>query len=86
MAAQTDENDRGPSPVIAALIAHQRADLLALHQEARARALPPIRGARGADRNQPCPCGSGRKAKRCCGLPPGRGGATSSEEIPTPGP
>ncbi len=22
-------------------------------------------------RNEPCPCGSGRKAKRCCGVPRG---------------
>lgn len=23
----------------------------------------------GSDRNSPCPCGSGRKFKRCCGAP-----------------
>lgn len=39
----------------------------------------PVRGAaephpvRGADRNQPCPCGSGRKWKKCCGATRQRG-------------
>jgi hypothetical protein len=31
---------------------------------ARSRALPMT----GADRNKPCSCGSGKKAKNCCGL------------------
>lgn len=29
-------------------------------------------------RNEPCPCGSGRKAKRCCGV---RGGGPSEESL-----
>lgn len=28
---------------------------------------PPIR-MKGSDRNKPCPCGSGLKLKRCCGV------------------
>jgi hypothetical protein len=28
---------------------------------------PPERAARKIDRNEPCPCGSGKKYKRCCG-------------------
>jgi len=27
----------------------------------------PAEGAGGASRNQPCPCGSGKKHKKCCG-------------------
>ncbi|MFZ4580273.1 MAG: SEC-C metal-binding domain-containing protein [Myxococcota bacterium] len=29
--------------------------------------MQPARGTRGPGRNEPCPCGSGRKYKRCCG-------------------
>lgn len=28
---------------------------------------PPAEAAGGASRNQPCPCGSGKKHKKCCG-------------------
>jgi len=34
----------------------------------RATGRPPIR-MKGSDRNKPCPCGSGRKLKNCCGVP-----------------
>ena len=27
----------------------------------------PLRGARPLGRNDPCPCGSGKKYKKCCG-------------------
>lgn len=27
----------------------------------------PIKGGAGVDRNAPCPCGSGKKYKKCCG-------------------
>ena len=44
-----------------------------LHQH-RIRALTPREPLRRADtpeRNQPCPCGSGKKYKKCCGAPAG---------------
>jgi len=28
----------------------------------------PLRSSGNAERNQPCGCGSGKKAKRCCGM------------------
>ncbi len=31
-------------------------------------------------RNDPCPCGSGKKFKRCCGTTPGEGSGNASEE------
>jgi uncharacterized protein YecA (UPF0149 family) len=30
-------------------------------------AMPVVRGHRKVGRNDPCPCGSGKKYKRCCG-------------------
>jgi uncharacterized protein len=36
-------------------------------QGAGSRAVPPARAAREPGRNAPCPCGSGRKYKNCCG-------------------
>ena len=33
----------------------------------RGQALPPLAQSQRAGRNDPCPCGSGRKYKRCCG-------------------
>ena len=33
-----------------------------------ARRLPPRRSATKVGRNDPCPCGSGKKYKKCCGL------------------
>tara|TARA_R110002073_G_scaffold172365_1_gene329498 strand:- start:1759 stop:2637 length:879 start_codon:yes stop_codon:yes gene_type:complete len=35
----------------------------------KARAVQPDRGAAKVGRNEPCPCGSGRKFKKCCGQP-----------------
>jgi preprotein translocase subunit SecA len=32
-------------------------------------ALKPIEAAEKVSRNAPCPCGSGKKYKRCCGMP-----------------
>lgn len=29
---------------------------------------PSIRKMKGKDRNKPCPCGSGKKCKKCCGI------------------
>lgn len=29
----------------------------------------PIHGEAKPDRNEPCPCGSGKKYKKCCGKP-----------------
>ncbi|MCE5278129.1 MAG: SEC-C domain-containing protein [Planctomycetaceae bacterium] len=29
--------------------------------------VPPIKGHEQVDRNAPCPCGSGKKYKKCCG-------------------
>ncbi len=29
----------------------------------------PVRVAPKVGRNEPCPCGSGKKAKRCCAIP-----------------
>ena len=31
-------------------------------------AFPEVRRMKGKDRNRPCPCGSGKKYKKCCGL------------------
>jgi uncharacterized protein len=64
-----------------ALPAKDRADFLAvlplvlglIHHKLRGRADPfaalatARRGGRKVGRNEPCPCGSGRKYKRCCG-------------------
>jgi SEC-C motif len=36
----------------------------------------------GADRNQPCPCGSGQKAKRCCARNVVRGMHTDPRGMP----
>lgn len=33
------------------------------------RKLTPIRGGQDPSRNEPCPCGSGNKFKKCCGAP-----------------
>jgi preprotein translocase subunit SecA len=32
--------------------------------------MDPIVGGRLPGRNEPCPCGSGHKFKKCCGKPP----------------
>jgi uncharacterized protein len=46
---------------------HSRAPLERLAAREREPA-PALRAARGnAGRNDPCPCGSGRKYKKCCG-------------------
>lgn len=66
------------------LLAHADADLKKLVDE-RTRSRPPVPGpdARGvpAGRNDPCPCGSGRKVKKCCGRPAaGRPGSPHPQE------
>ena len=43
----------------------QMLDLASTHAQPRG---PTTRAAGGVGRNQPCPCGSGKKYKRCCGL------------------
>jgi len=43
----------------------------------------PTAGPRGRERNQPCPCGSGRKWKKCCGRRP-RGSLDPSAPCPEP--
>lgn len=43
----------------------QMLDLASAHAPPRT---PATRAARDVGRNQPCPCGSGKKYKRCCGL------------------
>ena len=32
--------------------------------------LIPLRKALSTDRNEPCPCNSGKKSKKCCNTPP----------------
>ena len=57
------------------IIVHMAAGLLAAYRhfrekrQALANSLPhePLRTARKVGRNDPCPCGSGKKYKRCCG-------------------
>ena len=40
--------------------------------------LEPVRRAVACGRNEPCPCGSGRKYKRCCRSDRGAGTRTAS--------
>jgi uncharacterized protein len=42
---------------------------LPFRREARDRGSIPVRHGRKVGRNEPCPCGSGRKYKHCCGAP-----------------
>ena len=51
--------------LIEALRIGQRGVLRRLHDDAK-RAETSRASPRGRLRNKPCPCGSGRKAKRCC--------------------
>jgi hypothetical protein len=37
-----------------------------VHSNAQSRPVPTVRSARKVGRNEPCPCGSGQKFKRCC--------------------
>lgn len=46
-----------------------KADRLAHAQAAQRRSQPYERGGVKIGRNDPCPCGSGKKYKRCCGVP-----------------
>ena len=71
-----DEIDHGPVPDNIDEIRQGSADLIprvlpALRKLAQMRAERPQTHApapRKTGRNQPCPCGSGKKYKRCCGL------------------
>ncbi len=47
------------------------ADILARGGEAREVMALLAEEARTTGRNDPCPCGSGKKYKRCCGAPAG---------------
>jgi uncharacterized protein len=46
-----------------------KADRLAFAQAAQQRSQPYERAGAKVGRNDPCPCGSGKKYKRCCGAP-----------------
>lgn len=62
---------REAHPNLAAEIRKRRNTLRTLYRKARAReqwdALPPPAPAAKTRPNEPCPCGSGRKYKKCCG-------------------
>jgi len=57
-------------PVIAVLFAYLIMETIEALRQRRAgwlRREVRVGGAASVDRNAPCPCGSGRKYKRCCG-------------------
>ncbi len=61
----------------------ERRNLVASHGgetsgEAAPKKKAPVRAEHKVGRNDPCPCGSGKKYKNCCGRP-GAGGAAASE-------
>jgi hypothetical protein len=70
-------DDEDPTAAPAPLGWHERIDIIAalpgmladLHQHRIAVLTPrvPLRRADAPERNAPCPCGSGRKFKKCCG-------------------
>ncbi len=45
-----------------------RANLPGEDQESLPDPVPPLQAQRHPKRNQSCPCGSGKKYKKCCGL------------------
>lgn len=57
--------------------------LLRLHRTAPVKR-EPVRVERGRDRNAPCPCGSGRKLKKCCGAPQRQGTDPGGSAAPGP--
>jgi uncharacterized protein len=73
---ELDEADPQPEPGNADEIRRENAALIprvlpALRKLAELRtreSFSPIRSSRKAGRNEPCPCGSGKKYKRCCAL------------------
>ncbi len=43
--------------------------ILGRHESREVSSPEPVQTGRKVGRNEPCPCGSGRKFKRCCGRP-----------------
>ncbi len=54
-------------PRALASYSHVGQSLFKASMEAGAQARGPVVATRGPGRNDPCPCGSGRKFKKCCG-------------------
>ncbi|MFH1772180.1 MAG: preprotein translocase subunit SecA [Candidatus Omnitrophota bacterium] len=66
------QDEEGVSPLAAREFVHSRVSLV---EEAKAAAIKPpekkavpIRSGKKVGRNEPCPCGSGKKYKKCCGI------------------
>ena len=67
-----------PSPRLARAVARWDGRIMQkAAEEERIANAPPVTSQTKVGRNDPCPCGSGKKWKHCCGRP-GRGARTSA--------
>ena len=55
-----------PAPVKTELVSESHAELTT-NRSAEGGAKPAVKTAKTPGRNDPCPCGSGKKYKNCCG-------------------
>ena len=60
-----EENAKSIGDVFASMMAQPPAGAMRVPSAVASRAIPP--GAPAVGRNDPCPCGSGKKYKKCCG-------------------